>query len=131
MIRSFAPLAAALLLVACNAASDEPLPPEGKELDKGVQPMGPGLYAVGDGSQVYVRTRLATDGTYQDLDPSGAVVGSGSWSSLDEVICFDPAGDGEEQQERCWSNSPPDEDGSFLTTRDDGSESYRVTPLEE
>ncbi|MFL0356491.1 hypothetical protein ACI5KX_08405 [Erythrobacter sp. GH1-10] len=93
--------------------------------------MQPGLYAVGDGTQVYSRTRLSEDGTYVDLDDAGEKVGNGTWEQRGELMCFDPEGDGEEAQERCWTNGEVDEDGSFTTTREDGSESYTVTPLEE
>ncbi|MEM9084664.1 MAG: hypothetical protein AAGB23_01925 [Pseudomonadota bacterium] len=92
--------------------------------------MGPGLYAVGDETTIYSRTRLSVDGTYVDLDEAMEPVGGGTWEQRGEEMCFDPAGDGEDQQERCWTNSEPGEDGSFMSTRVDGEGSYRVTPLE-
>lgn len=92
--------------------------------------MGPGLYAVGDETTIYSRTRLNVDGTYIDLDEAMERVGGGTWEQRGEEMCFDPAGDGEDQQERCWTNSEPGEDGSFMSTRVDGEGSYRVTPLE-
>lgn len=90
----------------------------------------PGLYAVGDDTTEYAQTRLNDDGTYVDM-AEGVVVGSGTWTSDGASMCFDPEGDGEDQQVRCWTNAPPDEDGSFMTTRDDQSMSYRVTPIAE
>ena len=53
------------------------------------------------------------------------------WAHRGEEMCFDPDGDGEDQQERCWIQGEPSDDGSFTTTRVDGSESYMVTPLGE
>ncbi len=35
------------------------------------------------------------------------------------------------KSERCWTNEPAGEDGSFRTTRDDGSQSYVVNPISE
>ncbi|WAT17871.1 hypothetical protein OZN62_13290 [Aurantiacibacter sp. MUD11] len=91
--------------------------------------IGPGLYAVGDETTEYGRTRLNADGTYVDLD-GDTPVGGGTWRTDGETMCFDPEGDGEDQQERCWTNGPADADGGFLSTRTDGSQSYRVTPIE-
>jgi hypothetical protein len=93
--------------------------------------MLPGLYGMGDAGQIYAQTRINEDGTYVDMDKEGTPVGGGTWEVRGDLTCFDPEGDGEEQQEKCWTREPADEDGSFITTRDDGSASYRVTPLEE
>jgi hypothetical protein len=92
--------------------------------------MVPGLYNVGDETTVYGSTLLNEDGTYVDLNGEERV-GGGAWRSNADEICFDPEGDGEDQQERCWINGPVEEDGSLITTRTDGSESYRVTPITE
>jgi len=92
--------------------------------------MGPGTYAVGDGTTVYSRTRLDADGSYYDLDDAGATVGTGTWSGAEDIVCFDPEGDGENEEERCWRNEAPDADGSFMSRRVGGMEHYRVTPLE-
>ena len=54
-----------------------------------------------------------------------------TWFSAGPGICFDPEGDGEDQQARCWSNDPPNNDGSFRTQWVDGDEAYTITPLEE
>lgn len=127
------PLLAAWSLVSCgeSAPADEPLPPEGEALETMSQPMGPGLYAVGDGTQVYAQTRLGEDGTYTDLDADGNEVGNGTWSNEGEAICFNPDAPGEAGEKRCWLNDSPDEDGSFITRRVGAEESYRVTPLED
>lgn len=90
----------------------------------------PGLYGVGDETTEYARSRLNADGTYVDLD-GDTPVGSGTWTADGATMCFDPEGDGEDQQERCWINESAGEDGSFISARDDGSQSYRVTPLGE
>ena len=93
--------------------------------------MVPGLYAVGDETTVYSRTRLNADGTYVDLTQELEPVGGGTWVQRGEQMCFDPEGDGEDQQEVCWTNSEAGADGSFMSTRVDGKGKYRVTPLTE
>jgi hypothetical protein len=127
-------LAAPLALAAC--ASESGTSSDEGEMVMMPEPeaaavMQPGLYAVGDGTQVYSRTRLNEDGSYVDLNDAGEQVGGGSWRQMGEEICFDPEGDGEDQGERCWTQSAPGDDGSFTTTRVDGSESYTVTPMAE
>ncbi len=92
--------------------------------------MGPGLYAVGDGTQIYSRTQLFEDRTYADFDAAMEAVGGGTWRTDGATeICFDPAGDGADDEERCWSNGPPEKDGSFVSSRVGSAERYRVTPL--
>ena len=126
-------LAGPLAIAACSTQSDMP-----SEQDDMMMPepeatgvMQPGLYGVGDGTQIYSQTRLNEDGTYADLNDAGEQVGGGTWVQRGEEMCFDPEGEGEDQQERCWLQSEPSEDGSFTTTRVDGSESYTVTPIVE
>ncbi|MHA7818444.1 MAG: hypothetical protein ACX930_02230 [Erythrobacter sp.] len=96
-----------------------------------VQPMVPGFYAIESDEVVYSRTRLAEDGSYTDYDGGDNVVGGGKWRSEGAEICFDPEGDGENEQESCWTNAAPGEDGSFVTTLVDGDTSYVVRPLGE
>ena len=130
---------AALCVSGCYAGADEAAEDlraaqageAGPSGDLANDVMRPGLYAVGDGTQIYSRTRLSEDGTYTDLNDALEKVGGGTWEARDGMMCFDPEGDGEDQQERCWTNGEPDEDRSFLTTRIDSEESYRVTPLNE
>ncbi len=97
------------------------LPPRGVS-------MTPGVYDVGDETTAYGRTEIKADGTYTDFT-GGEAVGGGSWTSAGERVCFDPEGDEDHQRQRCWINSEADEAGRFLTTREDGSESYFVTPV--
>jgi len=123
----------AALLVACDEPVQDVDPLEPAPLPEGLAgaAMGPGLYAVGDETTVYGRTRLADDGTFTDLDEMGETVHTGTWKSEGDTICLDPEGDGAEQQERCWRNDPPEKDGSFMSRRLDGDAAYRVTPLAE
>lgn len=123
---------AALLLSACGENAEAPSTIEAeaiKEEAAGVE-VQPGLYAVGDETTEYARTRLNADGTFVDL-ADGVEVGRGSWTADGPVMCLDPEGDGEEQQERCWTNGPAEEDGSFISTLGDSGQSYRVTPIAE
>ena len=129
-MRGLAIASIALGLAACGqqaAPEPEPAPEPAKEASPA---FGPGLFAVGDGTQIYSRTRLSEDGTYTDFNEEMEPVGGGTWRPDGENVCFDPEGEGEDQQERCWRNDPPDEDGSFMTYRLDSSEQYKVTPLE-
>lgn len=106
------------LLVALAAPAPAPAPPA----------ITPGLYAVGDGTTVYGRTRLQADGSYVDLD-GDRPVGRGTWTAHGARMCLDPEGDGPDQRERCWINQPAGPDGSFVSTREDGAQSYRVTRI--
>ena len=90
----------------------------------------PGLYSTGDGTTEYSRTRLNADGTYVDLDENGPT-GRGNWSSIQNTMCFDPEGDAETQQERCWTNGPADENGMFLSTRMDNGQSYAIKRISD
>ena len=90
----------------------------------------PGLYSTGDGTTVYSRTRLNADGTYVDLGEDGPT-GQGTWSFNQNTMCFDPEGDAETQQERCWTNGPADENGMFLSTRTDNGQSYMIKRISD
>jgi len=115
-----------VMLFGCGEAPDT-----SEQVMAGSPVMGPGSYAVGDGTTVYSRTRLEEDGRYFDLDEAGKIVGTGIWNGKGDTVCFDPAGDGEGLEERCWRNDPADPDGSFFSRRIGGMEHYRVTPLDE
>lgn len=126
-------LSPAFLLAACDQPPQDPEPVEPPPVPTSMAQaaMGPGLYEVGDGTTVYARTRLEEDGTYSDLDDAGAKVGGGSWRNEGDTICFDPEGIGEDLEERCWRNDPPEDDGSFMSRRTDGEQAYRVSPVTE
>ena len=122
---------ASLALAACGQASGPEPQPESTPQAEAPSPefytMGPGTFDIVGDNVVYATTELREDGTYID-SAEGQEVGRGRWKVDGPQVCFDPEGDGEEQQERCWTNSPMSPDGSFVTTRDDGSESYTVKP---
>lgn len=128
-------LAASIALAACSGGSLEPSKETVGEENKARAPeatgIQPGLYATGDGTQVYSRTQLNADGTYIDLNDAMGRVGGGTWEQRDELKCFDPEGDGENQQEMCWTTSEPNEDGSFVSTSVDGKTSYTISKIEE
>lgn len=129
MIRIACAATALFALAACGTGPDRTEEPTIS--DKGDQPMVPGLYAIESDAVVYSRTRLNEDGSYTDFDGGNNVVGGGQWSSDGAQICFDPAGDGENEQESCWINEAPGADGSFVTRLVDGDTSYLVRPLDE
>lgn len=118
-------------IIALAACDQAPPSEETPEVVAETNVMQPGLYSVGDETTVYGTTRLNEDGTYVDFGESDEIVGGGTWRIEAETLCFDPKGDGEEEQERCWINEPASEDGSFVTSRVDGSQSYVVTPIAE
>lgn len=119
--------AAAFSVAACDPAP-QPKPAEPPPLTPA---MGAGLYAIGDGISVYSRSQLAGDGTYTDLDEAGEAIGSGVWESEDDITCFDPKGDGMNEERRCWKSGVANADGSFMTQRVGGMEHYLVTPLSD
>lgn len=123
-------VASVTLLAACGEPQEAP-PEEPQEGSPAAYVMGPGTYAIGSDETAYVTTEVKSDGTYADKDAEGTVVGQGTWRDERGKACFDPEGDGPEEQERCWINSELQEDGSFVTTMDDGSMSYTVRPLPE
>lgn len=136
-MRKFGALAvvsASLLVAACSGQGEPQASDEGAEEAVAEAPatgMQPGLYATGDGTQIYSRTRLNADGTYIDYNDAMEPVSGGTWEEREGLMCFDPEGDGEDQQEMCWTSSEPQEDGSVISTSVDGSVSYTVTRLEE
>lgn len=134
MMKRLTAMIGLMVLAACNNAAEEGSTPEIDTIPSDEEAPGfqvtPGLYATGDGTTIYAQTRLSDDGTYVDL-AEGEVVGSGTWAADGATMCLDPEGDGEDQQERCWTNGPVKEDGSFTSTLEDGSQSYVVTPISE
>lgn len=129
-------IAVSILALAALSACEQAAPPTDEAQDvvedlASAPLMQPGLYSVGDETTAYGTTRLNEDGTYVDYGENDAVVGGGTWRTSGDLLCFDPEGDAEEEQENCWTNEPAGDDGSFLTTRDDGSQSYLVTPIAE
>ncbi|WP_156787224.1 hypothetical protein [Erythrobacter sp. SD-21] len=122
---------APLTLAACGQASEPEAQPESTAQAEAPSPefytMDPVTFDIVGENVVYATTELREDGTYID-SAEGQEGGRGTWKADGPEVCFDPEGDDEGQQERCWTNSPMLPDGSFVTTRDDGSESYTVKP---
>ncbi|MBT8388731.1 MAG: hypothetical protein HKM91_01235 [Altererythrobacter sp.] len=129
-------IAVSIVVLAALSACEPATPPSKEETaeiveEAAISIMQPGLYSVGDETTDYGTTRLNEDGTYIDYDEDDKVVGGGTWRTTGELLCFDPEGNAEEEQENCWTNEPDGDDGSFRTTRDDGSQNYLVTPIAE
>ena len=96
-------IAVSIIAVAALAACEqaEPPAPESAAIEEASPAvMQPGLYSVGDETTVYGTTRLNEDGSYVDYGENEEVVGGGTWRTADDELCFDPEGDGEEEQER-------------------------------
>lgn len=124
-------VALATALSACGAPPeiDEAADDSSPAASPAAYVMGPGKYAIGSEETGYATTEVNADGTYIDRDADGAPVGRGTWRDDRGMACFDPSGDGPEEQERCWTNSELKEDGSFVSTLEDGSASYTIRPL--
>lgn len=125
-------MAAPLALVACaqEAAVEEPVVEEEVAAPEAAMTTANGTatpmsasVSWSDGSQGMAT--LNADGTYQDLDADGAVVAEGTWAVTDGKTCFSPTTEGVEAM--CWTESEPNEDGSFTATSDAGDE-VTVTP---
>ena len=129
-------IALSALVAACGEQPDDTYDttvPEfaGSPVSPAAYVMAPGRYSIeGADGTAYSQTLLRTDGRYIDFDTDGVEVGGGTWRDYRGKACFDPEGDGEDEQERCWINSALAEDGSFTTPRDDGTDSYTVRPLD-
>lgn len=129
--RVIATIGLSALAFGCDAPDEHGDLPEPPEAGEATFQMGPGLYAVGDETTEYARTRIRSDGTYVDMTREGEEVGSGTWTTRSDMICFDPAGSRLDQAERCWTHEGPREDSSFAIGLVGGNESYRVTRIEE
>ena len=133
MIRLGVALLAASALAGCGESAYNPgeaADSDGQQVSAD-QPMGPGLYTINSRDRVYSRTRIHPEGTYTDYDGGGNVVGGGKWSAEGALICFDPNGDGEDEQESCWISETPSGDGSFVIQLADGDTRYTVVPQGE
>lgn len=62
------------------------------------------------------------DGTYASVMADGSE-GSGTYAMAGREYCYDPEGDGEGLEEVCLAFSDAGEDGSWVSTRPDGTQS--------
>ncbi len=85
----------------------------------------PGTYEVSSGENQASQIELKADGTFVDT-VDGEKTGSGKWTSTENQICFD--GDGADQEEQCWKNSPVNPVGSWTATSASG-ETVTIRPL--
>lgn len=69
---------------------------------------------------------LNADGTSQSMDAEGNVVEESTWAVVDGKTCFTSMGEAGEEVE-CWTESEPDETGTFTATSDAG-EVVTVSP---
>ena len=108
---------AVALLAACSQA-EAPAPEENIADAESVETAiagGAGLYETATEDGRMAQTVMREDGTYTDLDPDGAELEKGTYTTEGDRTCFDPEGDDEAY---CYTNGPLGEDGSFSTTRD-------------
>jgi hypothetical protein len=117
-MKKIAMLLAATALAAC---SSEPAPepsPSSSETEE-VSEM-PGNYELTMADGTKLTATINADGTYSDMDASGAVIEHGTWSEeADGQTCFTPAADSEGAKQ-CYSNSEPAADGTFTATPNEG-----------
>ncbi|KLI63521.1 hypothetical protein AAV99_07075 [Aurantiacibacter marinus] len=125
-------LAAPLALVACaepaaeeEAVIDEALvEAEAPAMTTGNgSPAGTYSVTMADGS--IGTSMLNADGTSQSMDAEGNVVQESTWAIVDGKTCFTSIEEGSEPE--CWTESEPDETGTFTATSDDG-EIVTVSP---
>ncbi len=93
---------------------------------------GTGWRVTGEDGSIYT-SFLDPDGNYRDFR-NGTLWQTGTWERRgDGRLCFTP--DDEDRVGECWTNDPPIDDGTMLTTNDAGRtiELLRVTyiPAEE
>ncbi|HEU0311160.1 MAG TPA: hypothetical protein VFR36_08090 [Sphingomicrobium sp.] len=77
----------------------------------------PGTFEVTAKDGTKSQTVLREDGTYSDMDASGAEVAKGTWTVTDGKTCFDPDGD---EGATCYAETAVGADGSFTATPDEG-----------
>jgi hypothetical protein len=77
----------------------------------------PGTFEVTAKDGTKTQTILREDGTYSDMDASGAETTKGTWNVADGKTCFDPDGD---EGPTCYTETAVGADGSFTATPDKG-----------
>lgn len=132
-MRKLVMLAAPLALVACAEPAVEEEPMVDEEMTEVEAPAmvtsngsAAGTYTVtmADGSTG--TSMLNADGTSQDMDAGGNVVQNSTWGVIDGKTCFTSMGEEGETVE-CWTETAPDETGTFTATSDEG-EVVTVSP---
>lgn len=118
-MKAFVPLAALAALSGCSQQPAQPTaearaPNEAALTIKNAA--GTYDYTLADGSDG--TTVLASDGTFTDAMDGETI--TGSWQVTDSKLCLDPAGDGADQQRRCYSLGEPDTHGVQIATSDTG-----------
>lgn len=119
-------VAAVTALFACNGA-EAPAPAEVEEVSTAADvPDGgpvPGTYTVTNADGSIVLWTNLDDGTYSS-QVEGAEPTTGTYTMVGRNYCFDPAGD--EEGETCLAFSDANEDGSWVSTRPDGTQATVV-----
>ncbi|MXO59562.1 hypothetical protein GRI89_08410 [Altererythrobacter salegens] len=113
-MKKIAMIAGLGLLAACSQSEPAPEPTEtAKAPMPGAEWVG--TYTEAGDNGATVTTVISADGSYTEGD--GAEMNeAGKWSMDGENVCFDPDGDGADQQKRCYSVTKPDESGKFTAT---------------
>lgn len=115
--------AAAFALYACGPAEEaEPSPKEPEAASADVPDGGAvaGSYTVTNEDGSTTAWTNKEDGTYKATMSDGTE-SSGTFVMAGREYCYDPAGDGEGKDEVCLAFSDAAEDGSWVSTRPDGS----------
>lgn len=115
-------VAAAAILYACGPAEEAEPAPEAEAAAADVPDGGPvaGSYTVTNEDGSTTAWTNNSDGTYNGTMPDGTE-SSGTFNMAGREYCYDPAGDGEDLGEVCLAFSDASEDGSWVSTRPDGS----------
>ena len=116
-------VAALATLCACGQADEaQPAPGVAEVAAADVPDGGPveGSYTVTNADGSTTSWTNNGDGTYSATLGDGTE-GSGTFAMAGREYCYDPVGDGEGLEEVCLAFSDPAEDGSWTSTRPDGS----------
>lgn len=115
-MKAFGALAALAALSACSQQSAQPTAAASAAPLTVEKAAGTYDYTLADGSDG--TTVLAKGGTFTDAMDGETV--AGRWEVADGKLCLDPAGDGTDQQRRCYSLGEPDANGVQIATSDSG-----------
>ena len=105
--------ALALTLAACGNGADE----ASSEAPAMAQAPQPGTYELVNTDGTVFVTDLRDDGGFTTYR-GDEIIETGSWTWKDGAICYD--GDGEGQNEACWTPRDWDGEGGYTATREDG-----------
>lgn len=117
--------AASLIALAACGQSEAPVDKtEGMAAEEPQAELPAGIYTVDYGDGDVREFTMNEDGTWAGTTSKGEPV-SGTYEDVEGKTCF--SADGDDSDPTCWSDSEPNEDGTFVSTNDEGV-TVMVTP---